>query len=122
MTDTSQTPIYDPDQPIACTIEARDIANHIDVLERIRQELTSIERTPHGVILRLPPTLANIDDLRHFATVEKQCCAFWGFELDQQPDAVQLRWDGPPDTATFMAELVGYLEGRRPIGALFGSP
>lgn len=122
MTDTSETPIYDPDQPIACTIDARDIAEHIDVLERIRHELTSIERTPHGVILALPPSAANVDNLRQFATVEKRCCEFWGFELTQEPDADRLRWDGPPDTATFMDHLIEYLDGRLPIGALFGSP
>lgn len=121
MTDTSQTPIYDPDQPIACTIDAPDIAEHIDVLERIRHELASAERTPHGVILVLPPTETNIDDLRQFAAVEK-CCAFWGFELDQQPDAIRLRWDGPPDTAAFMDHLIEYLNGRLPIGTLFGAP
>lgn len=121
MTDTSQTPIDDPDQAIACTIEARDIADHVDLLERIRLELASVERTPHGVVLVLPPTEANVDDLRQFAAVEKQCCAFWGFELDQQPDAVRLRWDGPPDTTTFMDHLVEYLQGRLPIGSLFGS-
>ena len=122
MTDTSETPIYDPDQPIACTIDARDLAAHIDVLERIRHELTSIERTHHGVILTLPTTAANIDNLRQFATVEKQCCAFWGFELTQEPDAVRLRWDGPPDTTALMDNLVEYIDGRLPIGALFGSP
>lgn len=122
MTDTSQTPIYDPDQPIACTIDARDIADHIDVLERIRHNLTSIERTPHGVILALPATAANVNDLQRFATLEKQCCAFWGIELTQEPDAVRLRWDGPPDTAAFMDHLIDYIDGRLPIGALFGSP
>lgn len=121
MTDTSHTPIHDPDQPIACTIEARDVADHIEVLERIRQEVTSVERTAHGVVLVLPATEVNVDDLQRFATVEKQCCAFWGFALDHQTDAVRLRWDGPPDTATFMDHLTGYLDGRLPIGTLFGS-
>lgn len=122
MTNTDSEPLYDANQPIACTIDARDIAAHIEVIERIRQQLARIERTAHGVVLDLPPTPANIADLHQFVAEEKRCCAFWGFDLEQHTDQVRLRWDGPPDTATFMEHLVDYLEGRLPIGALFGSP
>ncbi len=122
MTNTHSGPLYDANQPIACTIDASDIAAHIEMIERIRHHLARIERTPHGVVLDLPPTPANIADLQQFAADEKRCCAFWGFDLDQDTDTVRLRWDGPSDTATFMDHLVDYLEGRLPIGALFGSP
>jgi hypothetical protein len=117
----TQEPIYDRDQPIACTIDARDIGGHVDVLERIRHNLASVQRTPHGVTLDLPTSSANIADLRQFAADEQQCCAFWGFDLDERPDIVRLRWDGPPETAPFMDQLVDFLEGRLPIGVLLGS-
>ena len=122
MTNTDSQPLFDEDQPIACTIDARDIAAHIEVLERIRVNLVRTERTPHGVVLHLPPTPESIADLQRFATEEQRCCAFWGFELEPRGETARLRWDGPPDTATFMDHLVDYLGGRLPIGALFGSP
>jgi hypothetical protein len=118
-TDQSDQPLYDASKPIACTIEAADIPGHLELIERIRTSLESVERTPHGVILRLPHTTDNAADLRQFAVEEKQCCEFWGFDVREQP-ALTMRWDGPPQTSEFMDRLVDYLDGRAPIGPLFG--
>jgi hypothetical protein len=111
--------LYDANKPIACTIEAGDIPDHVALIERIRSNLRTIERTPYGVILRLPADAASAADLRQFASAEKRCCEFWGFEVDDRVD-LALRWDGPPATAGFMDGLVEYFEGRLPIGALLG--
>lgn len=113
-------PRYDATKPIVCTIEAADIADHIDVLERLRSSANSIERTQHGVAIQLPASSAHAADARRFAAVEQRCCEFWGFDVTETPDIV-IRWDGPPETSGFMDRLVGYFEGREPIGTLFGS-
>jgi hypothetical protein len=118
-TDQSDQPLYDASKPIACTIEAADILGHLELIDRIRTSLESVERTPYGVILRLPWTAENAGDLRQFADEEKQCCEFWGFEVSEQP-GLTMRWDGPPQTSEFMDRLVDYLERRAPIGTLFG--
>lgn len=112
--------IYDASKPLACTIDAAELPGHIELIERIRVNMLSIERTQHGVLIHLPRDEATIADARRFATEEKQCCEFWGFDLIEQSD-LALRWDGPPETAQFMDRAIGYFEGREPIGALFGS-
>jgi hypothetical protein len=111
-------PLYDENQPIACSIGAAELPDHIKVIERLRTNMQSIQRTPHGVLLTLPTSSANAADMRAFAVVEKQCCPFWGFEVIEDAD-LMLRWDGPPDLAEYMDKLVDYFEGRAPIGILF---
>jgi hypothetical protein len=117
--DQIDTPLYDPTKPLACTIEAADIPEHLARLERIRDNLQVVERTAHGVVLRLPENDENASDAAQFARDEKRCCEFWGFDVVRD-GGVALRWDGPPETAAFMDGLVEYLEGRLPIGARFG--
>ena len=112
-------PLYDPTKPIACTVEAAQLPDHIALTERLRTNLNAIERTPYGVLLKLPDTDENAADLRQFAAEEKQCCEFWGFEVIEQP-SLMLRWDGPPDLADYMDRLVDYFEGRAPIGSVLG--
>ena len=46
--------LYDATKPLACTTTATEIPNHIALIERIRTHLLSIERTAHGVLIRLP--------------------------------------------------------------------
>ena len=118
-TEPPDSPLYDATKPVACTIEAADVADHVTLIERIRDNLETIERTKHGVILRLPATNESAADLRQFAAEEKRCCEFWGFEVSQQAD-VTLRWDGPAETSSFMDGLIEYFHGRQPIGTLFG--
>jgi hypothetical protein len=119
-TDHPDQPLLDATKPIACTIDAADIPRHVELIERIRINLGSIERTQRGVVVRLPATPDNAADLRQFAREEKRCCEFWGFEVDEH-GGLALRWDGPPQTAAFMDQLVDYFEGRAPIGTLFAT-
>lgn len=105
-------PLYDPTAPIACTIEAHEIPGHLELIERLRAHLASIERTEHGV--RLTFAGAKATDIHRFAAEEKRCCAFWGFEVGDGT----LRWDGPPQLADHMDRLIDYFEGRAPIGGV----
>jgi hypothetical protein len=112
-------PLYDPTKPIACTIDAADIPEHVARLERIRSQLTRIDRTAFGVVLVLPDSDSNASDVEQLAVEEKRCCEFWGFQL-VRAGGVMLRWDGPPEATAWMDALVEYFEGRTPIGGLFG--
>ncbi len=117
-TDRFDHALYDSAKPIVCTIGAAELPGHLALLERMRATLESVERTPYGVVLTLPGTAGNVADLRRFAADEKRCCQFWGFEVTERPKA-RLRWDAPPELAGYMDRLVGYFEGRAPIGDLF---
>lgn len=113
-------PLYDPNAPIACSIQTDDLPDHISVLDQIRQAANDVSRTAHGVRITLPPSPGHRTLLQRFVEVESRCCPFWGIELQEGDDLV-LRWDGPPETSDFMDRLVDHLRGDAPLGALVGA-
>jgi hypothetical protein len=113
-------PIYDASAPIACTIGTDEIPERIELIERLRANARSVERTVDGLLLRFPATAANEADLRRFAIGEKRCCQFWGFAVEVSADEVCLRWDGPPAVGELLDRMHRYLTGTEPISALAG--
>ena len=77
-------PIYDATAPVACTATGNEIQGRIQQIERMRSDLTRLERTEHGLLLHFP-NRPDIDaHLRTFTIDEKGCCAFWGFDDHHQ--------------------------------------
>ena len=110
-------PIYDATVPIACTATDDEIQSRIQQIERLRSDLTRLERTEHGLLLHVPNRSGIDTYLRAFTIDEKGCCAFWGFEITTSDDELTLRWDGPPDVTDFVDSLVTWLEGDEPLTA-----
>jgi hypothetical protein len=75
-------PIYDATAPITCTIGRDEMPEHIELVERMRQNLERLERTEHGLLLHFPDLPEVQADLARFAVDEKRCCQFWGFAVD----------------------------------------
>jgi hypothetical protein len=75
-------PIYDGTAPITCTIDSDEIPERIELVERMRQNLERLERTPHGLLLHFPDRPDIQGDLSRFVVGEKRCCQFWGFAVD----------------------------------------
>jgi hypothetical protein len=115
-----QIPIYDATAPIACTIGSDEIPDRIALVERLRERLDRIERTEQGLLLHYAVDPEVEADLRRFAVDEKRCCAFWGFEVEAGAGALSLRWDGPPNAADLLDQLLGYFEGATPLSAITG--
>jgi hypothetical protein len=113
-------PIYDATAPIACTIGDDEIPARIELVERLRANARSVERTTDGVLLRFPATRSNETDLRRFAVDEKRCCQFWGFAINTNDGELTLRWDGPPAAGELVDRLHRYLVGHEPIDILAG--
>lgn len=113
-------PIYDTTAPIACTIGTDEIPGRIALVERLRANARSVERTPDGLLLRFAATAANEADVRRFADDEKLCCQFWGFAVDVDDDEVRLQWEGPPAVGELLDRLYVYLTGAEPSSALAG--
>jgi hypothetical protein len=113
-------PIYDATAPIACTIGADEVQERIGLFERLRIEHVRLDRTDHGVLLHFPDRADLEADLRHFAVAEKQCCGFWGFELERDGHELVLRWDAPPAAGDIVDRLVTYLQGDEPLDELTG--
>jgi hypothetical protein len=110
-------PLYDATAPIACTISAAEIPGRIEVVERLRTNLTSLERTDHGVLLHFPLRPDIEADLRQFATDEKGCCQFWGFEV-LVDDHLALRWDAPPTADGVVDQIEELFLGDEPASTL----
>jgi hypothetical protein len=116
----TQLPIYDTTAPIQCTIDPGDIADRIELLERLRNRLIAVERTAHGLLLRFPPGPGIEADVRGFAVDEKQCCRFWGFDVSASEQTLTLRWDGPPAANDILDRLLESLRGDDPISEIAG--
>ena len=113
-------PIYDASAPIACTASSEEIPVRIEQIERMRTDLTRVERTAHGLLLHFP-NRPDIDaHVRAFTVDEKGCCTFWGFDVTTTSDELTLRWDGPPDVEDFFEQLVAFFEGDEPLTAFSG--
>jgi hypothetical protein len=113
-------PLYDASVPIVCTAHDDEVPKRIVQIERLRDHLTRVDRTEHGLVLHFASTSEVEADVRRFAADEKGCCQFWGFEVDATGDALTLRWDGPPDVAEFLDRLHLFLLGNEPLTAETG--
>jgi hypothetical protein len=113
-------PIYDATAPTVCTIGDDEVAERVELVDRLRARLGGIERTEHGLLLRFAPDVGVEADLRRFALDEKRCCRFWGFEVVATAEELALRWDGPPDAAALLDQLLAYFEGDTELTAISG--
>ena len=115
-----QIPLYDETVPISCTAGEAEIADRIELIERMHGWLTRIERGEHGLLLHFPNEPGVEAEIRRFTADEKACCSFWGFAVDVTDDEVLLRWDAPPALEEYVARLQAYFEGDEPLSAVSG--
>lgn len=113
-------PIYDETAPIACTIGEHEIGDRIELVERLRTNLSGIDRTDTGLLLRFPARPDIDRDVRRFAVDEKACCRFWGFAIDTDRTGLTLRWDAPPAADELVDRLLSYFRGDQPLTAISG--
>jgi hypothetical protein len=115
-------PIYDETATIACTIANAEIPERIELIERMRAAMTTIDRTPTGLLLQFPDRPDVRADLDAFAIDEKRCCQFWGFEIEDAPAGIGLRWDGPPAVDGLLNRLQEFFSSDGPVAMLEGLP
>lgn len=113
-------PIYDESAPIVCTIGDHETGDRIEVVERMRLNLSGIERTDHGLLLHFPADDELEAEVRRFAVDEKRCCQFWGFAVDSGDSGLTLRWEGPPAAHELVDRLHSYLQGDEPLTTISG--
>jgi hypothetical protein len=115
MPDPKLIPLYDDTAPIACTITNIEIPERIKLIERMRDAMTSIERTPTGLLLHFADQAGARPDLEAFAVDEKRC-----FDIVDEPHGVALRWDGPPAADALLSQLETFFTTDAPISVLRG--
>lgn len=89
-------------------------------IEALREHMTRVDRTGHGLLLHFPNTAEIEANIRRFASDEKRCCQFWGLEVDANGDALTLQWDGPPNVADFLDRLHAFLLSNEKLSAATG--
>lgn len=120
MPEPKRIPIYDETASIACTITDAEIPERLELIERLRAAMTSVERTPTGLLLHFPEEPVVRADLDRFAIDEKRCCAFWEFAVVDEHRGVALRWDGPRAAEDLLAQLEVFFTTDAPISVLDG--
>ena len=120
MPEPELVPLFDDTAPIACTITNAEIPERVELIQRMRAAMTSIERTPTGLRLHFPDRPAVRSDLATFAVDEKRCCQFWGFDILDETGGVALRWDGPPAAGDVLGRIETFFTTDAPISLLDG--
>lgn len=115
-----QIPLYDETASIACTITGAEVPGRIELVERLREVATAVQRTEDGLVLQFPDTEAIRTDLSQFVVDEKRCCEFWGFDVVERDGGLALRWEGPPEVLSLLDQLHDYFTGTAPIWSLQG--
>ena len=102
-----------PHLPIACTLEARDLAQRLADMAELGHDAL-IEARLDGTCARLrfaagAGVRARVETI---VAAESQCCAFLQMRVSDERDAVLLTIDAPDDAGAVVDELV----------AAFGTP
>ncbi len=93
----------DQHPPIVCTLEeeARP-AREAECHELFSRALVASERTEEGVRLRFRSDDGVEEQVRDLARREKECCAFFEFEVVRETGSVRLDWSGPADAQSLL--------------------
>jgi hypothetical protein len=100
--------------PIACTLTEAEMPARRAEMAAIARDLVSADVHEAHAVLRFGPTAATRERVAAFVAAESRCCAFLRMELRDDPDALTLTIDGPPDAGPVVGELVAALTSAAP--------
>ena len=92
--------------PIACTLSESELEQRRrEVLQRVRDAVSSVEELEHGFIYKFTAAPGRIDELGNLIALEHACCPFLRFSLTIEPGdgAISLELTGPIGTKEFLA-------------------
>ena len=118
--DMKELPLFDEDAPIACTLSEAALSGRLDQLQLMRSKLRQLDRTSRGMVLRFDPDPHMEKELDSFALEEKQCCGFWGFDVQRSAEDLTLVWEAPPSAQLLIDQLSEFFQGIRPPEFLSG--
>ena len=105
---TDEIKLYDDPVEIACTLSERELAERTS--GTLKDLLAGVEETlelDDGYELRFPGTADWTRQLSEFIAFERECCAFFTFELlfEQQRGPIRLRLRGPEGVKDFVSNM-----------------
>ncbi|HUE89399.1 MAG TPA: hypothetical protein VMO26_25245 [Vicinamibacterales bacterium] len=98
-----------PPAPIACTLSPDDRrARRDDLIPGLAARAESIEHTPGGVRLRMPPSPDALVAITRVVDAERHCCRFLSFTITIEPDfgPITLTITAPPEAQELLAAFV----------------
>jgi hypothetical protein len=105
--------------PIACTLTEAEMPARRVEMAVLARDLVSADAHETHAVLRFRQAPATRERVAAFVAAESRCCAFLRMELRDDPDALTLTIDGPPDAGPVLGELVAAVAGQlaRPLSA-----
>jgi hypothetical protein len=95
------------DVPIACTLTAAEMRKRLAEIRAIgRAALVSAEATGSEAVLRFRLGADTRGRLRAVVAAESECCAFLGFDLSEEPEALVLAIRAPDGGEPVLQELI----------------
>jgi hypothetical protein len=92
--------------PIACTLTGDEMSARRGEMAVLARDLVSADAQETRAVLRFRQAPATRERVAAFVAAESRCCAFLRMELRDDPDALTLTIDGPPDAEPILGELV----------------
>jgi hypothetical protein len=107
MTETRVTLVPKPEVPIACTLDATETVDRTAAWSDVLARVVAREATDTGVRLQLPSDPTLVARVAELTVREADCCAFFGFAITVEHEAVWLDVAAPPDGLAVVAQLFG---------------
>jgi len=106
---TEEIKLYEDPVEIACALSERDLNERRE--GELADLLAGVEETREladGYELRLPSSAEWVRRLGEFVAFERECCAFFTFELHFAPGQgpIRLRLRGPEGVKDFVREMI----------------
>jgi hypothetical protein len=81
------------------------------VLDSVRKDMLRVARIPAGYAYDFPMTSEMLESVQHMVELERQCCRFLTFTINQSDSSIRLEITGP-ETAIPMIVLCSEMETR----------
>ena len=97
---------------IACTLNDAEFRERRALARRtVISKITGTTRTDNGLILTFEGTEGILSDLKHFISLEQQCCGFLDFVISDGSN-IELTVSGPPEASATIDTFVATIKER----------
>jgi hypothetical protein len=92
--------------PIACSLDGAGIADRARQFHALAaRSLTSRARTATGAVFIFRADAETAATVRELARLEKECCPFFDFSIDESAETIRLGVNAPAEGAPFVDAL-----------------
>lgn len=93
--------------PTACTLGADDLKARLDQIAKLARDHL-LDQRRNGSVLHLRYAREAAPELKRIVALERDCCAFLKFELDERAKVVELTITAPTEAGDFAGVVFGH--------------